>query len=52
MFIGIHTKFHIPTSNVSLVIAIRPESTYRLYASAMVMFYTLRKIIIIKVAIF
>jgi hypothetical protein len=38
----LHTKFHTPSYNVSLVIAIRPKNKYIFHAAAM-LFYKIKK---------
>jgi len=41
-----HTKFYIPSSSGSLVIATKPKTKYRVHASAMLLFHTVRSILI------
>jgi hypothetical protein len=41
--IYLHVKFHIPNSNNSLVIAIKPEAKYRFHAVAILLSYILQK---------
>jgi len=42
--IHLHTKFHTPRSNDSLVTNVKPESKYRLHSAIMLLlFYTLQK---------
>jgi len=37
-----HTKFHMPSSDGSLVIAIKPKTKFRLRAAAMLLLYILQ----------
>lgn len=39
--IYLHTKFHMPNSNGSLIIAIKPEVESRFYAAAILLPYNL-----------
>jgi hypothetical protein len=47
--IRLHIKFHISSSNNSLVITIKPKKKYRIHAVA-ILFYILQKITLTKVA--
>jgi len=38
----LHTKYRLPFSNGSLVIAIKPQANYRFRAAAILLFYSLR----------
>jgi len=41
--ISLHTKFHMSSSNASLINTIKVKTKYRLHATAMLLFYILKK---------